>query len=348
MSQPLVSVLVPIYNVEKYIERCARSIFEQAYENLEIIFVNDCTPDNSVGVLRKVLAEYPNRIAQTQIINHEKNLGLAGARLTGLKTSTGKYIQNIDSDDYIDKNMISDMVALAEQENADITICDFMYVYDSNTHFHKQVNPPLDNLICLKKVLLGDVHSSLWNKLIKRNLFVYNEIHSEIGLNVREDFSVMYKLLYKAERLSYIPDPLYFYSQENAGSYIRGGYNRNSMVSSISLIENMQQFELVNNLPQDIKQLFHFMYTKLFCEYLLCSPMLNNQREFYNLVKEYGLRCYLGNPMLPIYYQAVGAFYKLRLKAIAYVVRVCYQTAHRVFMERKLIPSLYQHRINKS
>lgn len=199
MSQPLVSVLVPIYNVEKYIERCARSIFEQAYENLEIIFVNDCTPDNSVGVLRKVLAEYPNRIAQTQIINHEKNLGLAGARLTGLKTSTGKYIQNIDSDDYIDKNMISEMVALAKQEKADITICDFMYVY-TNKKEHIYVNPPLDPLSCLECVLVGIVHSSVCNKLIRRDLYVGNNIYPIIGLNMLEDLSVMFRLLYFAKK----------------------------------------------------------------------------------------------------------------------------------------------------
>ena len=226
MSQPLVSVLVPIYNVEKYIERCARSIFEQAYENLEIIFVNDCTPDNSVGVLRKVLAEYPNRIAQTQIINHEKNLGLAGARLTGLKTSTGKYIQNIDSDDYIDKNMISDMVALAEQENADITICDFMYVY-TNKKEHIYVNPPLDPLSCLECVLVGIVHSSVCNKLIRRDLFINNRIHQFVGLDLREDFSVLYKLVYYCKRIAYLPKAYYYYRQNassmvnNYGDYLR-------------------------------------------------------------------------------------------------------------------------------
>lgn len=325
MSQPLVSVLVPIYNVEKYIERCARSIFEQAYENLEIIFVNDCTPDNSVGVLRKVLAEYPNRIAQTQIINHEKNLGLAGARLTGLKTSTGKYIQNIDSDDYIDKNMISEMVALAEQEKADITICDFMYVY-TNKKEHIYVNPPLDPLSCLECVLVGIVHSSVCNKLIRRDLFINNRIHQFVGLDLREDFSVLYKLVYYCKRIAYLPKAYYYYRQ-NASSMVNN-YNEKSGKSGLLLIDDLSHFiekERLGEIDSRLKEMVNYKIVSILCEYLLLSQERQYLQEYIELVRAFKLRYYCLNPILPIHYKLTGIFYKIRLRNLASVIRVLYK-----------------------
>ncbi len=272
MCSSLVSVLVPIYNVEKYIERCARSIFEQAYENLEIIFVNDCTPDNSVGVLRKVLAEYPNRIAQTQIINHEKNLGLAGARLTGLKTSTGKYIQNIDSDDYIDKNMISEMVALAEQEKADVTICDFMYVY-KNKKEHIYVNPPLDPLMCMESVLVGIVHSSVCNKLIRRDLYVGNNIYPIVGLNMLEDLSVMFRMLYFAKKIAYTSSPFYNYNLTNVQSYTSNAYNAKNQENMFQLAKLCQDFLQKNKCTDSINLAFGYSLARIYSGFALYGDL---------------------------------------------------------------------------
>ena len=91
-KNPLVSVIVPIYGVEPYIEKCARSLFEQSLENMEFIFVNDCTPDKSVEILRQVIEDYPRRYLQIQIIEHEENRGLAMARNSGLLIAKGEYI----------------------------------------------------------------------------------------------------------------------------------------------------------------------------------------------------------------------------------------------------------------
>lgn len=247
MTPKLVSIIVPIYGVEKYIERCARSIFEQTYENLEIIFVNDCTPDNSIKILNNIINEYPNRKSQTQIINHEHNKGLAGARFTGLKASTGHYIQNIDSDDCLDKNMINEMVALAENELADITICDFMYIYPNHTE-HLHVNPSLNPHILLQQVLTGEVHSSVCNKLIKRSLYFDNNIFPIEGLNMREDLSVMFRLLYFAKKIAYIPKPFYKYIQTNTTSYTTiKRINKSIQANIIELVNIVQCFYSKNN-----------------------------------------------------------------------------------------------------
>ena len=175
LFEPLVSVLVPIYGVEKYIERCVRSIFEQTYQNLEIIFVNDCTPDNSIDILTKVVEDYPKRKPQTQIITHETNKGIACVRNTALSASSGYYILFIDSDDYVDLSIIQRLVMLARTEDADVTICDFFYAY-KNYNRHCFVNPSNSSIECMCQVLKGVMHGGLWNKLTKRSLYVNNDI----------------------------------------------------------------------------------------------------------------------------------------------------------------------------
>jgi len=117
---PKVSVIIPVYGVEKYIERCIRSLFEQTLDDIEYIFVDDCTPDNSISILRKVLSEYPNREKQVKILHHEKNKGLAQARQTGLKIASGEYIAHCDSDDWVDKDLYKIAHNKAKSESLDV------------------------------------------------------------------------------------------------------------------------------------------------------------------------------------------------------------------------------------
>ncbi len=94
-----VSVIIPVYGVEKYIERCTRSLFEQTLDDMEFIFVNDCTKDNSIAIIERIAEEYPLRKSQIHILNHQVNKGLPIARQTGLRVATGEYIAHCDSDD---------------------------------------------------------------------------------------------------------------------------------------------------------------------------------------------------------------------------------------------------------
>ena len=101
-----ISILVPIYGVEHYIERCARSLFEQTYPDIEYVFVDDCSSDQSIAVLEKVMEDYPLRKPHVKIIHHERNKGLSAARNTALEASAGDYVMHVDSDDYIEKTLI--------------------------------------------------------------------------------------------------------------------------------------------------------------------------------------------------------------------------------------------------
>lgn len=291
---PLVSVIIPIYGVEKYIERCARSVFEQTYENLEIIFVNDCTPDNSIEILNNVIEEYSNRKSQIQIINHEHNKGLAGARLTGLKASSGYYIQNIDSDDYLDKNMIDNMVALAENEMADITVCDFLYIYPKHTK-HLHVNPSLNPHVLLQHVLTGEVHSSVCNKLIKRSLYFDNNIFPIEGLNMREDLSVMFRLLYFAKKIAYIPKPFYCYILANPNSYTTAKMSLTHQKNAFELIRLIRSFFDNNSITEEFQQTFRFFKAGIICSIALYGDLQYYKQEVF-LFKDVCIRDIISKP----------------------------------------------------
>ena len=126
---PKVSILVPIYNVSLYIERCARSLFDQTFENIEYIFVDDASTDDSLDILKKVLKQYPKRQKQVRIIRHPQNKGLASTRNTAIDASNGDYIAVVDSDDYVEKNMIEELYNFAVTKNADIVVFDSVFEY---------------------------------------------------------------------------------------------------------------------------------------------------------------------------------------------------------------------------
>lgn len=112
-KRPKLSVIVPMWSVEKYIAKCARSLFESTLDDMEFVFVDDCTPDKSVEVLQGVIEEYPKRKSQTIIVRHEVNKGLPQARKTGVAAAHGEFITHCDSDDWVAPEMYEKMLATA-------------------------------------------------------------------------------------------------------------------------------------------------------------------------------------------------------------------------------------------
>lgn len=272
-GQPKISIIVPVYGVEKYIGQCARNIFGQTYENLEIIFVNDCTPDHSMDILRDIIGKYPDRKKQCKIIDLPQNKGLGNARDVGLQNASGKYVLQIDSDDYPDICMIEKMTNLAEQENADITICDFYSVYEHSL-VHEHINPPHDNLECMESILNSTTHASLCNKLIRRDLYTENNIYPEAGLDMREDMHVMYRLMYFAKKIVYLPEPLYYYRRDIPGSYTYKRMSPTAQSSAEVLIEHMDAFFKEQNITKaSTLQAAAHLKAYLKAEIILCGDI---------------------------------------------------------------------------
>ena len=205
---PKVSVIVPVYGVEKYIERCARSLFEQTLDDIEFIFVDDCTPDRSIEILKQLLEDYPQRKKQIIIVSHEKNMGLPIARQSGLKVASGKYIAHCDSDDWVDVTMYEKMYNKAVEEQADMVVCDY---YESDGISHVRKNEYISDKIeeIMSSILLKKTHSVLWNKLVKKSIY-NNEIIYPIANNA-EDYALLVQLAYHSKSFGYVNEPLYFY-----------------------------------------------------------------------------------------------------------------------------------------
>lgn len=123
-----VSIIIPVFKVRNFIERCVCSLFEQTLTDIEYIFVDDASPDDSLDILKACLERYPD-VRQVKIIGHEKNRGLTAARNTGLRYATGEYIAHCDSDDYADRSMYQKLYDKASETNADLVFCDFYFKY---------------------------------------------------------------------------------------------------------------------------------------------------------------------------------------------------------------------------
>lgn len=199
---PKVSVIIPIYGVEKYIERCARSLFEQTLDDIEYIFVNDCTNDRSIDILNDVISEYPARQKNVIIASHEKNKGLPVARQTGLKKATGEYIIHCDSDDWVTPQAYELLYEKAIEENADIVISNF-FVSDGNKHH------PFYGTLSLDMHDLMFRYINIWTHLVKRRLY-QNPIIYPKG-NMFEDKVVTIQLAVYAKNISILNEPLYYY-----------------------------------------------------------------------------------------------------------------------------------------
>ena len=135
MSEPVkISVCIPVYGVDNYIEQCARSLFEQTMqEGIEFIFVNDCTPDRSIEILKQVLEEYPRRKDQVKILHHDQNKGLVAARNTALQIARGDYIIHCDPDDWVELDMYETMYNEAVKNDADMVYCGAQRHYDDRS-----------------------------------------------------------------------------------------------------------------------------------------------------------------------------------------------------------------------
>ncbi|WP_455972765.1 glycosyltransferase family 2 protein [Bacteroides congonensis] len=212
-----VSVIIPVYNTEQYIERCARSLFNQKFENIEYIFVNDCTKDSSINRLKAVLEEYPERAEHTKICVHEMNRGLPAARNTGLSVAAGEYVIHCDSDDWMEDTMIPAMYNCIASADADIVWSDYYASYVG--HDEKVVQQFDENpLPCMKALLTEQMHGAVWNKMVKRSLYVENNVRFPEGVSMWEDLRTTFRLFSYAQKVVYCPRVFYHYTLYNQGS----------------------------------------------------------------------------------------------------------------------------------
>lgn len=216
--KPLVSILVPVYGVEKYIEKCCQSLFEQSYDNIEYIFVDDCTKDKSIAILENLLEKYPNRKDSVKIVRHIQNKGLSGARNTAVDASMGDYLMHVDSDDYLDLNVVECLVKKALKENADVVLFDMRFVFLDKQHTILQ-QIPVKKEDCVKDTLTFKMSVCVCGGLYAARLFKETDVRFVEGLNFGEDYVVKPRILYYAHKITHCAECFYNYVQFNTSSY---------------------------------------------------------------------------------------------------------------------------------
>ena len=233
----LVSVLIPVYGVEQYIERCARSLFEQTYSNLEYVFVNDCTPDKSIEVLRKAVENYPGRKAHVRIIDHERNRGLAAARNTALDNATGEFVCHVDSDDWLELDAIEKMVEKQLATEADIVSGNMLVhtIWGVEEYYEPKYNNKEERLLGM---LPASLNHNLIRRIIRRSLFDDNHVRALEGCNMAEDLYFMVRICWFAERFSTIDSFVYHYDLNRQNSYTRESNAKKRVSNQMQIVNN--------------------------------------------------------------------------------------------------------------
>lgn len=212
---PKVSVIIPVYGVEKYIERCANSLFAQTLDSLEFIFIDDCTPDNSIEILNKIVEENRLHIAEmgwtVKIVRMPTNSGLAAVRQHGVQLATGDYVIHCDSDDWVTTDIYERLYNKAIETNADISMCRTCRTDGVIHNFDPYVRFTNDKVKYMNWMLQGKgVSRSLCVKLIKRTLYTDNPFVYPVA-DMGEDETVSLQAIYYANKYVLINEPLYYY-----------------------------------------------------------------------------------------------------------------------------------------
>lgn len=219
MKDYTVSILVPVYGVERFIERCARSLFEQSYDSIEYIFVNDCTKDKSIEILRRIIEEYPARKQDIFIVEHPQNKGLAAARNTALAHAHGMYTMHVDSDDFLETDAVQLMVEKALSEQADIVVGDInLVIAEKKQLLKREIQEEKTAYLC-QLLDWGTVELSVAAKLIRRSVYQESGVQFVDHVCFGEDFSVTPRLVYHAHGIVFLRRPVYNYEKSNETSY---------------------------------------------------------------------------------------------------------------------------------
>ena len=237
MNQCSVSVIVPVYNAEGYIRRCLDSIAHQTLQDIEIILVDDGSNDKSGFICD----EYAHKDSRFKVL-HQNNKGVSAARQLGLDKASGKYVIHADPDDWVDSTWLEYLYNCAEKSDVDMAICDY-YLDDGKNKVYKKEEPSsLQTDDVAHDILTGKIWGSLWNKLIKRDLFSNYHISFDTSMNLWEDSYVLCHLLRYPIKIKYINKALYYYDYHSNPHSIVRRKNYSQVLSQKKFIDSIEKY----------------------------------------------------------------------------------------------------------
>ena len=212
---PKVSVIVPVYNIEKYVSRCVESLLAQSFGDFELLLVNDGSTDSSLEILKEFEQKDPRIIVLTK-----ENGGLSDARNYGMKHAKGDYLQFIDGDDFVEPTLLEKCITKLDETKADMVIFDYnQYYVETNTKERISNHFDENKIYTLKETptLLTNMMNAAWNKMYRRSLFIDNQIEYPVGYYY-EDLGTTYRLISRARGIVFIKEPLVNYLQDRPGN----------------------------------------------------------------------------------------------------------------------------------
>ncbi len=253
---PKVSVIVPVYNVEQYIEKCINSLVNQTLDDIELIFVNDGTKDNSEEIILNYQKNYPNKIKYLK----KDNGGLSSARNFGIPYATGDYIAFLDSDDYVEPDMYENMYNEAVKGNYDMVECGFIWEYPNK----KKID--IGNIYQNQKEALEKARVVAWNKLYKKDIILNSKVRFPEGLRY-EDVEFFYNILPELNKIGFVRKPFIHYVQRE--SSISNTQNEKTK-DIFTILDDVLQYYKENNLWDEYYTQLEYIYIR----FLLCSSFL--------------------------------------------------------------------------
>lgn len=279
VKRDLISIIIPVYKVEKYLEKCLQSVIHQTYQNLQIIVIDDGSPDNC----GKICDQYAKLDSRIEVI-HKENEGLSAARNLGISKAKGKYIGFVDSDDWISEHMYEHMHQIITEKKADVCICNFYNVIENENKI-KNANKGIqeyNKLQILKEVLLDKkIQSYAWNKLYKRELF--KDIEYPVGKKY-EDIGTTFYILEKCSKIAVSGSPEYYYITR--GDSIVNNNTEGTVIDYISLISD--RYDYIDKKYKELKKYNDFYITKtLITAYTDAYHLKNNSEEFLKILNNF-------------------------------------------------------------
>lgn len=303
-----VSVIIPVYNTEKWVEECIVSVQKGGYENIEIIVVDDGSQDNSGAIINRLLNNDP-RI----IYIHKRNSGAAAARESGIKVSTGDYIMFLDSDDYIENGSLALMVERAEATNADMVFTDAIYLYNSGPSAILDMNPNNVKITDGISYLRNRLECYLCMRLIRKELLL-DIIQQQSP--VCEDLFMMVQVLPRCSVVEYIKKPLYYYRQTE-NSVMRSSRER-TVGEWVNHALEMRDLLPTLPIPKDIKDIF--VYENVHTIYRFLKEGNRRDEAFMS-----SLRKLIAVNYADMKFKTVNSKHRIKLALFQIVVRVIYR-----------------------
>lgn len=304
VKRPKVSVCMPIYNGEKYIEKCVCTLFSQTLDDMEYVFVNDCTPDASMDIVTKVLEQFPHRKSQVKIINHDSNQGIAISNRDALLATTGEYVITCDDDDWVEPEMYEKLYNLAKQKDADIACCDYYKEYSDErreraiSHYEGTWDERVRSWIEL------EYKAYSWVTMVRGDIYRHQVKYAAQGY--AEDCVRACQVQYLSKRYVYLAEPMYHYRA--------GGLSSKPNIKLIR--ENLKDYEWIFSYFQQKGDSYNneINTTKLLLKLNLCIRL--SVDFFYSYWPEVNNWSVIRKSHLPMKHRICAYLLAMRLKYI--------------------------------